>query len=1284
MPPQLPPGVRIQHHSPTHRALHATRRFSPGDIIATFSDPLLALPDGATMRTTCNYCLRVPSPQQQQQQQQQQLRACTACKAAVYCDPTCQRAHWKTVHKAECKMFARVREQAGKEWLPTSVRAVAQVLMRLKGGDKQMQEAFGKSGEVQGQDGEGYGYGLRGNVDRFKAHEEAWRDMELQAAAAVVYAGMLEKEEVLVQAREVLCKIQTNAFNRSDADTGMGGIFLDPGLAMVNHSCVPNAFIGFDKRTATLRAERVIEDGEEITISYVDYTLPRAARHDALRQYHFQCACPRCKDDLDVYDICQASPILSLNSFSIQPDLAKLRNPPIDRSKVTKPEIETIYKKWQSLTKPEDADDEEDAQLNLAKSRWSLCRPLVEARMWAIEPLPSTILAVASSWQTSYKMIVYALPLLCFLATECEPVKYPAPFTPWRVKGLVAIAKVLAVTAELTASGALATRCVHEGIVGTLATADQVTLCEALLRLAVRHGEVGAAEDWEVLREAKSMLEDIESLQGRERESNLLRAWAKDPGDPEGAAFFEDQFFLAAMGKKRKNKSTRGIAAGMATLMTDSGDSAPVDDSAQNANATESTGSPQTLSSTETSGSLKRSSPHDADGDDGWQTIERGRPVKKHKKVPGADSNRYPAIQFSQQHARLQAKIGVSSLRDLILYIFADGPAPQWVSVKHRPEFRKIVTIMVPGLEEAMFKEGVDFSVYNNVTPDKALDRIATSPDDYYPRELKKDVLPEPLQPFADIFPLLWPVRAPGDEKYARMHSPVQAMLTVPIKEKKSGGGVKPVSDPHGWKDERTRITEFLATPDELMEHNFPKHPALLRDAAQRDAFQDPEGWVHTKVDKLEDGNVPEAEIEQGSITAGRKVLALDCEMCMTGEAEYSLTRISLMSWSGEVIMDELVKPDKPIIDYVTRFSGITKEMLDPVTTTLRDIQARLLDLIDARTILVGHSLDSDLKALKLAHPFIVDTSILFPHPRGAPLKSSLKYLALKYLNREVQKGDGTMNGHDSIEDAKTCLDLVKKKCEKGKAWAAGENQGENLFRRLARAGTAYRSQGGPAATGGVAVGKTSAAIDWGDATRSACNGATVTISCKSDAEVEAGILRAVRGDPDGLEVPGGGVDFVWARMRELEALQGWWNRNKLAADYSGPGGPPPVEALADATTTTTTTDSTNPPDSDTNPPPEPSSSSSPLETCLTNLAARLQRIHAALPPCTALIVFSGSGDPREMSRLQALHAQFRREYNTPGSKWDQLSVQWTDKEDQALRRAVRAARCGIGFIGVK
>lgn len=698
----------------------------------------------------------------------------------------------------------------------------------------------------------------------------------------------------------------------------------------------------------------------------------------------------------------------------------------------------------------------------------------------------------------------------------------------------------------------------------------------------------------------------------------------------------------------------------------------------------------------------------DETGEDGWQTVER-RPKKKPKKTPKPDGSNYPAVTFSSQ-ARLQSKIYITHLRDLVLYILADGTAPQWISVRHRPHFRKVVTILVPGMEEAMFKANVDFAAYNQVdgsTSGQAADRLLTSPDDYYPRPLSSDKLPQALKPFAEMFTHLWPCKATGDDKQGRMHSPISTFLTAPLPKSaddKGKKGPKPVRDPQGWNNVRTRITEFILTPEQYMENGFTVHPSLLIPGQFHESFKEEEGWVHTKVDDLKDGGVPESEVQQGSITAGREVLALDCEMCMTGEKEFSLTRISIVSWDGSVVLDELVKPNKQITDYVTRFSGITKEMIDPVTTTLKDIQERLLKLITPRTILVGHSLDSDMKALKMTHPFVVDTSVLFPHPKGHPFKHSLKWLAQKYLNREVQKGDGTIQGHDSIEDARTCLDLVKKKCEKGKAWAAGEPSGENLFRRLARAGTAYRAQAGPDATGGVVHGKSTAAVDWGDVKRSVCNLADVVLDgCHSDAEVETGILRAVRGDADGAIVKGGGVDFVWAHMRELEALQGWWNRNGPEMGEAGEEAAPPKQsedlhktACNNPFAAKLETDVFSSAVVDLNkftpmacdkPDQEPAklpTTKSVLEESLGNLADRLKRIYDALPPCTAIIVFSGSGDPRQMSRLQSMHAQWKREYNTPGMKWDQLSVKWTDQEEQALKRAAREAREGIAFIGVK
>ena len=60
--------------------------------------------------------------------------------------------------------------------------------------------------------------------------------------------------------------------------------------------------------------------------------------------------------------------------------------------------------------------------------------------------------------------------------------------------------------------------------------------------------------------------------------------------------------------------------------------------------------------------------------------------------------------------------------------------------------------------------------------------------------------------------------------------------------------------------------------------------------------------------------------------------------------------------------------------------------------------------MFHSRTILIGHSLESDLKALKLIHGVVVDTSILFPHKMGPPKKRALKTLCIENLKRIIQE----------------------------------------------------------------------------------------------------------------------------------------------------------------------------------------------------------------------------------------------------------------------------------------
>lgn len=73
------------------------------------------------------------------------------------------------------------------------------------------------------------------------------------------------------------------------------------------------------------------------------------------------------------------------------------------------------------------------------------------------------------------------------------------------------------------------------------------------------------------------------------------------------------------------------------------------------------------------------------------------------------------------------------------------------------------------------------------------------------------------------------------------------------------------------------------------------------------------------------------------------------------------------------------------------------------VKTTLLDVQATLLTMFSENTILVGHSLESDFKALKLIHDTVVDTSIMFPHKNGPPHKRALKNLCSEYLRKIIQ-----------------------------------------------------------------------------------------------------------------------------------------------------------------------------------------------------------------------------------------------------------------------------------------
>ncbi|XP_078071428.1 RNA exonuclease 1 homolog [Mustelus asterias] len=160
-------------------------------------------------------------------------------------------------------------------------------------------------------------------------------------------------------------------------------------------------------------------------------------------------------------------------------------------------------------------------------------------------------------------------------------------------------------------------------------------------------------------------------------------------------------------------------------------------------------------------------------------------------------------------------------------------------------------------------------------------------------------------------------------------------------------------------------------------------------------------------------------------------VYAVSSEMCYTKQGG-ELSRVSVINANLKVVYDVFVKPENEVIDYNTRFSGVTREDLMDAKTTTSDVQSALLGMLSADTILIGHSLDKDLLALKLIHSMVIDISVVFPHSLGLPHKRALKSLMADYLSNNVPVNV------EGAEKGRACMELMMWRVKhdgKGRKW---------------------------------------------------------------------------------------------------------------------------------------------------------------------------------------------------------------------------------------------------------
>lgn len=179
--------------------------------------------------------------------------------------------------------------------------------------------------------------------------------------------------------------------------------------------------------------------------------------------------------------------------------------------------------------------------------------------------------------------------------------------------------------------------------------------------------------------------------------------------------------------------------------------------------------------------------------------------------------------------------------------------------------------------------------------------------------------------------------------------------------------------------------------------------------------FCDADGDCHY-VDDIRHNHLPRTD-------DGIIVVAMDCEMVRTSRGS-ELAHIVVVNERGVQLASWHIRPKGRIIDLLTTHSGIrtSEEITGPNAIEFETLHWRLSEIgLTQDTYIIGHGLENDLKAMKLAHYRVIDSAVLFHFKELGTKRQSLRCLAERHLGRSIQT-----DCHDPYEDAIAANDLVR------------------------------------------------------------------------------------------------------------------------------------------------------------------------------------------------------------------------------------------------------------------
>jgi len=137
-----------------------------------------------------------------------------------------------------------------------------------------------------------------------------------------------------------------------------------------------------------------------------------------------------------------------------------------------------------------------------------------------------------------------------------------------------------------------------------------------------------------------------------------------------------------------------------------------------------------------------------------------------------------------------------------------------------------------------------------------------------------------------------------------------------------------------------------------------------------------------------------------------------------------ALAQIIMVDHNEKVVMNSIVMPPEPIVDYLPQYSNLSEDNFKDNYLTETEFHREMSKFLGPNVILVGHSLHCDLLKMKVIHDKVLDTARLFKHPDGAHMVLSLKRLAAEHL--EGQEFSPTKDSPKPQVDSIMAYRLVK------------------------------------------------------------------------------------------------------------------------------------------------------------------------------------------------------------------------------------------------------------------